>query len=75
MRVWVMRLHFECILYWNETGDVVNAFAPQEVHMSMEAREKSVKDNLAPVWTASHGPRCLTHLFSLREMGWARGVP
>lgn len=73
MRWWYAGLDhetaFECLLYWNETGDMVNAFArPLKVHMSMVVRDES-KDSPAPVWTASHGPRSLAHLLSSREIG------
>lgn len=44
--------------------------------MFMEAREKSIRTTQAPVWPASHGPRCLAHLFSSREVGVGeRGSP
>ena len=43
--------------------------------MFMEAREKSIRTTQAPVWPASHGPRCLAHLFSSREVGVGESLP
>lgn len=41
--------------------------------MFMEAREEP-KDNLAPMWSASHGLRILARLLSSRERGSLEAV-